>query len=126
MSYLAAIKLGAIFEGAKNVKRAKEFVAFMMEDSNLIPYTEGSLGRWFPVTKAGAQRDFWKADSHRRSVLKQFTDGTSPFPFVTNYKFTILNNENVFAKAMSRVVNDKWTPEKAADEMIARIKQVAG
>ncbi len=30
------------------------------------------------------------------------------------------------AKAMSRVVNDNWTPEKATDEMIARIKQVAG
>ena len=126
MSYLAAVKLGAIFEGAKNVKRAKEFVAFMMEDSNLIPYTEGSLGRWFPVTKAGAQRDFWKSDVHRRTVLKQFTDGTSNFPFVSNYKFTILNNENVFAKAMSRVLNDKWDAEKATDEMIARIKAVAG
>ena len=33
---------------------------------------------------------------------------------------------NVWAKAMNRVVNDKWTPEKATDEMIARIKQVAG
>jgi multiple sugar transport system substrate-binding protein len=126
MSYLAAIKLGAIFEGAKNPKRAKEFVAFMMEDSNLIPYTEGALGRWFPTTKAGAARDFWKADAHRRTVLKQFTEGTSPFPFVYNYKFTILNNENVWAKAMSRVTNDKWTPEKAVDEMIARIKAVAG
>ena len=28
--------------------------------------------------------------------------------------------------AMGRVVNDGWTPEKATDEMIARIKQVAG
>lgn len=126
MSYLAAIKLGAIFEGAKNVKRAKEFVAFMMEDSNLVPYTEGALGRWFPVTKGGAARDFWKADAHRRTVLKQFSDGTNPFPFVYNYKFTILNNENVWAKAMSRVTNDKWTPERAVDEMIARIKAVAG
>ena len=126
MAYLAAIKLGAIFEGAKNVKRAKEFVAFMMEDSNLIPYTEGALGRWFPTTKAGAARDFWKSDPHRRTVLKQFSEGTSLFPFVYNYKFTILNNENVWAKAMSRVTNDKWTPEKAVDEMIARIKAVAG
>jgi multiple sugar transport system substrate-binding protein len=38
----------------------------------------------------------------------------------------VLNNENVWAKAMSRVVNDNWTPEKAVDEMIARIKAVAG
>ena len=29
-------------------------------------------------------------------------------------------------KAVSRVINDKWTPEKAVDEMIARIKEVAG
>ncbi len=126
MAYLAAIKLGAVFEGAKNVKRAKEFVAFMMEDSNLTPYTEGSLGRWFPVTKAGAQREFWQSDPHRKTVQKQFANGTSPFPFVYNYKFTILNNENVWAKAMSRVTNDKWTPDKAVDEMIARIKAVAG
>ena len=126
MAYLAAIKLGAIFEGAKNVRRAKEFVAFMMEDSNLPPYTEGSLGRWFPVTKAGAQREFWQSDPHRKTVQKQFANGTSPFPFVYNYKFTILNNENVWAKAMSRVTNDKWTSEKAVDEMIARIKAVAG
>jgi multiple sugar transport system substrate-binding protein len=32
----------------------------------------------------------------------------------------------VWAKAMSRVVTDKWTPEKAVDEMIKRIKDVAG
>ena len=59
-------------------------------------------------------------------VSNQFRAGTGVFPFVYNYKFTILNNENVWAKAMSRVVNDKWTPEKATDEMIARIKEVAG
>ena len=42
------------------------------------------------------------------------------------YKFTILNNENVWAKAMSRVVNDKVPVETAVDELIARIKEVAG
>ena len=49
-----------------------------------------------------------------------------PFEFTKNWKFTILNNENVWAKAVNRVVVDKWTPEKAVDEMVARIKQVAG
>jgi len=32
----------------------------------------------------------------------------------------------VWAKAMSRIVNDNISVEKATDEMIARIKQVAG
>jgi multiple sugar transport system substrate-binding protein len=49
-----------------------------------------------------------------------------PFEFTKNYKFTILNNENVWAKAINRIANDKWPAEKAVDEMIARIKQVAG
>jgi multiple sugar transport system substrate-binding protein len=124
--YRAAVKVGVIFEASKNKKRAKEFVAFLMQDENLQPYVEGSLGRWFPVTKSGAQSAFWQADPHRKAVFNQFGAGTVTFEFTKNYKFTILNNENVWAKAMSRVVNDNVSVEKATDEMIARIKQVAG
>jgi multiple sugar transport system substrate-binding protein len=126
MVYRAAVKVGVIFEAAKNKKRAKEFVSFMMQDENLQPYVEGSLGRWFPVTKSGTQSAFWQSDPHRKAVYNQFGAGTVTFEFTKNYRFTVLNNENVWAKAMSRVVNDGWTPEKATDEMIARIKQVAG
>ncbi len=126
MIYRAAVKTGVIFEGAKNKKRAKEFVAFLLQDENLQPYVEGSLGRWYPVTKSGTESAFWLADPHRKAVHDQFSAGTTNFEFTKNYKFTILNNENVWAKAMSRVVNEGWTPEKAVDEMIARIKQVAG
>ena len=126
MIYRAAVKVGVIFENSKNKKRAKEFVAFMMQDENLQPLVEGSLGRWYPVTKTGTQSKFWQADPHRKAVQAQFNAGTTPFEFTKNYKFTVLNNENVWAKATSRVINDGWTPEKATDEMIARIKQVAG
>ena len=48
------------------------------------------------------------------------------FDFTKNYKFTIVNNENVWAKAMNRVVSEKVPVDKAVDEMIARIKEVAG
>ena len=126
MQYRAAVKIGVIFESAKNKKRGKEFVAFLMEDENLSPYVEGALGRWYPVTKTGAASKFWTEDPHRKIVHDQFSAGTVTFEFTKNWKFTILNNENVWAKAMNRVVTDKWTPEKAVDEMIARIKEVAG
>ena len=124
--YRAAVKVGVIFDAAKNKKRAREFVTFMMQDENLQPYVEGSLGRWFPVTKSGITSAFWQADPHRKAVFNQFGAGTVTFEFTKNYKFTVLNNENVWAKAMSRVVNDNISVEKATDEMIARIKQVAG
>ena len=127
MTYRAAVKTGVVFEQAKNKRRAKEFVAFLLQDDNLIPYVEGSLGRWYPVTKSGAARlSFWLADPHRASVQRQFVAGTSPFEFTKNYKFTTLNNENVWAKAVSRIVNDKVPVEQAVDELIARIKEVAG
>ena len=126
MNYRAAIKVGVIFQDSKNKARARDFLKFLMEEQNLRPYVEGALGRWFPVTKESQKSAFWQADRHRKAVYDQFMAGTLPFEFTKNYKFTILNNENVWAKAMNRVVTDKWTPEKAVDEMIARIKEVAG
>jgi multiple sugar transport system substrate-binding protein len=126
MVYRAAVKTGVIFKNAKNKKRAKEFVAFMLQEENLTPYVEGSLGRWYPVTKTAAESAFWKADRHRQSVYNQFHNGTVTFEFTKNYKFTILNNENVWAKAMNRIVNEKVPVDKAVDELVARIKAVAG
>ena len=126
MVYRAAVKTGVVFEQAKNKARAKEFVTFLLQDENLRPYVEGSLGRWFPVTKTGITSPFWQADNHRKAVYNQFGNGTVTFEFTKNYKFTVLNNENVWAKAMSRVVNENVPVPKAVDEMIARIKEVAG
>ncbi len=126
MGYRTAVKVGVVFAGAPNKARAKEFVSFLLQEENLTPYVEGALGRWFPVTKTAQESPFWQADRHRKSVYDQYKSGTVTFEFTKNYKFTILNNENVWAKAMNRVVNEKIPVEKAVDEMIARIKAVAG
>ncbi len=125
MVYRAAVKTGVIFKDAKNKAMARNFVAFMLDEANLTPYVEGALGRWFPVTKNAQQSAFWKADPHRLAVYNQFMAGTTPFEFTKNYKFTILNNENVWAKAMNRILSEKVPVDKAVDEMIARIKVVA-
>jgi multiple sugar transport system substrate-binding protein len=126
MIYRAAVKTGVIFKDAKNKEGAKKFVAFMLDEANLTPYVEGSLGRWFPVQKLAQQSPFWKGDPHRLAVYNQFMSGTTPFEFTKNFKFTILNNENVWGKAMNRIINEKVPVDKAVDEMIARIKVVAG
>ncbi len=125
MVYRTAVKLGVIFSNSKNKALAKQFVTFLMQDENLKPYVEGALGRWFPVTKSGQESPFWQADPHRKSVYNQYESGTVTFEFTKNYKFTIVNNENVWAVAMNRVVNEKVPADKAVDEMIARIKAIA-
>jgi multiple sugar transport system substrate-binding protein len=124
-TYRAAVKTGVVFKDAKNKDAAKKFVSFLLEDANLTPYIEGSLGRWYPVTKAGQASKFWTSDPHRLIVHNQFQAGTRPFEFTKNFRFTQLNMENVWAKAMNRVLSEKWTTERAVDEMIARIKTVA-
>jgi multiple sugar transport system substrate-binding protein len=126
IKYRSDVKTGLIFTAAKNKAEGKEFIKFLLQEENLRPYIEGALGRWFPVTTASQQSPFWQADRHRKAVYAQFTGGTTPFDFTKNYKFTILNNENVWAKAMNRVVSEKVPVDKAVDELIARIKQVAG
>lgn len=124
---LAATKTAVLFSGAKNKKRAKEFLAFFIKDENLRPFTEGSLGRWYPATTAATKSAFWTSgDPHRAIVHKQFTDGTVPFQFVYNFRFTSVNAENVWGKAIARMIQDKIPAEQAVDEMIKRIKEIAG
>jgi multiple sugar transport system substrate-binding protein len=124
--YRSDVKTGLVFAAARNKAEGKQFISFLMQEDNVRPYVEGALGRWFPVTKASQASPFWQADRHRKAVYNQFTGGTTPFDFTKNWKFTILNNENVWAKAMNRVVSEKEPVDKAVDELIARIKQVAG
>ena len=124
---LAATKTAVVFADAKNKKRGTEFMAFLMKPENIGPFVEGSLGRWYPVLTESTKSPFWSSgDVHRAVVHRQFSEGTVPFQFVYNYKFTAVNAENVWAKAMQRIIQDKITPEAAVDEMIKRIKEIAG
>ena len=99
---------------------------FLLEEANLTAYVEGSLGRWFPVTKTAQQRPFWKRDAARMASYRQFMNGAAPYAFATDHRMTVLNKENVWARAMHRVIDDKVGVEQAVDEMIARIRLVAG
>ena len=53
---LAAVKTAVVFVDAKNKQRGKEFLAFLLQEDNLQPFVEGSLGRWVPVTKRASVR----------------------------------------------------------------------
>jgi multiple sugar transport system substrate-binding protein len=123
---LAAVKTAVIFTDAKNKARGKEFLAFLLQEENLTPFVEGSLGRWVPVTKRASVAPFWTdgKDPHRKAVQQQVSQGIVFFPFVYNWKFTIVNAENAWGRATARIAKDNLPPEKAADELITRIKQI--
>ena len=123
---LATVKTAVIFADATNKRRAREFLAFFLTEENLTPYVEGALGRWVPVTRKAIQSPFWTdgTDPHRAQVSKQIEEGMVYFPFTRNWKFTAVDTENVWGRAIARVAKNSAKPEAATEEAIKRIKEI--
>jgi multiple sugar transport system substrate-binding protein len=129
IEYVASIKTAVIFKQAKNKQAAKDFMSFFMKPENLGPYLENSLARWFPVDKRLIDTPYWKdqSDPHKVVEVRQYTQRPqTPWPHVFNYKLIQVNAENAYGKAVTRVVLENWTPERAVDELIGRMKELAG
>jgi multiple sugar transport system substrate-binding protein len=127
--YMTAIKTAVIFKDSKNKEGAKEFMKFLYEPDNIGPYLEGSLGRWFPVMPELQNSPYWTEtdDPHRQIHWRQYMERPqNPFPFVYNYRFIQIMAENAIGKAVGRIVLEDVSAEDAADELIARIKEVVG
>jgi multiple sugar transport system substrate-binding protein len=129
IEYSASVKTAVIFKDAKNKAGAKEFMAFFLQPENLGPYLEGSLARWFPVDRRLIETPYWQdqSDPHKVVEVRQYTQRPLvPWPHVFNYKLIQVNAENAWGKAVTRVVLDKESAATAVDELIARIKALAG
>jgi multiple sugar transport system substrate-binding protein len=129
IEYTASIKTAVIFKQAKNKEAAKEFMRFFLQPENLGPYLEGSLARWFPVDKRLVDTPYWQdqSDPHKVVEVAQYTQRPQvPFPHVYNHRLIQVNAENAYGKAITRIVLENWSAEQAADELIARIEQLAG
>ncbi|HLT01773.1 MAG TPA: extracellular solute-binding protein [Geminicoccaceae bacterium] len=127
--YMTAIKTAVIFSDAKNKEGAKDFMRFLYEPENIGPYLEGSLGRWFPVMPELQNTAYWTEtdDPHRQIHWRQYMERPqNPFPFVYNHRFIQVMTENAIGKAVGRMVLEDWSAEDAADELIARVKEVVG
>ncbi len=129
IEYIASIKTAVIFKQGKNQAAAKEFMRYFLRPENLGPYLEGSLARWFPVDKRLVDTPYWRdqSDPHKVVEVRQYTQRPqTPWPQVYNHKIIQVNAENAWGKAVTRVVLESWPADKAVDELIGRINQVAG
>jgi multiple sugar transport system substrate-binding protein len=129
IEYVASVKTAVVFQQAKNKAAAKEFMRYLLRPENLGPYLEGSLARLFPVDKRLVDTPYWKdtSDPHKVVEVRQYTQRPqTPWPQVFNHKIIQINTENAWGKAVTRVVLENWGADKAVDELIGRIKQLAG
>ena len=116
-----------IFAAAKNQEAAKDFLSYLVQLENLGPYVKGAAGRYFPVMPQLWEDSFWQEpdDPHVSVAAKQFTKGsTRPIYQTLNPAYSLVQSENVWGKAIERVIVDGLSPEEAADEAINRINKI--
>jgi multiple sugar transport system substrate-binding protein len=132
--YLSAVKTIVIPADSKNQKTAKDFIKFVVEKDRFLEYIKAANGRWFPAFNDVAADPFWRTghkgpkgqkDPHVPVATTIFLDRENKvFEHYKNPALSQVYNENVWGKAMSRIVIDKWPADKAADEGIERMRAI--
>ncbi|MDF5709596.1 MAG: ABC transporter substrate-binding protein [Nostoc sp. S4] len=127
MRYLITVKQVFLFADSKKQKLAKEFLAYLIKPEVMGNYLKVSGGRHLPVMTSEWQDPFWKdsKDPYLSTAAKIFLNReTRPFYFVQNPAYSLVLKHNVWGKAINRIILNKTSPEQAADEAIAQIKQI--
>lgn len=119
-----------VFKEGSNPGVAKQFVRFLAEDGWLAHWLDFAGDRMLPPMRRLIDRPFWldPGDPHRmRSAMQTLTQPHS-------YSWWGVSREQerrfdlaeppIMEMAVHRVAAEGWSPERAADEAIARIKEL--
>jgi multiple sugar transport system substrate-binding protein len=119
-----------VFKGGKNTALAEEFVRFLVADGWLAHWLSGARDRLLPPMRQLIDQPFWldPQDPHRlRSAMQTLTQPQSlgwwGLRFDQEGPF-LATEPAIYSTAVHRVAAEGWTPEQAADEAIARVKQI--
>lgn len=133
-AYLTAVKTIVVPKDSKNQKLAKDFIKFVVERDRFLEYVKAANGRWFPAFTDVASDPFWRTghrgprgqkDPHVPVATMIFLDRENKvFEHYKHPAYSQVFDENVWGKAMARVIIDKWPADRAADEAIGRIKTI--
>ena len=125
--YLVAVKQIIIPRDAQHQELAKKFVRYVLETKRFTEYVKASNGRWFPSFKDVGADPFFNdpKDPHVYLATQQHTKyPIVPFAFSYHPAVSQVFTENVWGKAISRVVTEKWSNEQAVDEAVNRIQAI--
>lgn len=127
MRYLITVQQVILFADSSKQEMAKDFLSYLLQPVIIGNYLKVAGGRHSPVLKSVWKDPFWTAagDLHVSTATKTFTEGrTRLFYSFENPAYSMVLKENVWGKALKRVLVDGSSSEAAADEAITRIKQI--
>jgi multiple sugar transport system substrate-binding protein len=127
MRHIVSIRQAVVLAGAKNEEIAKQFLAYLIQPEVISDYLTSSGGRYVPVMSLARQDRFWqnKADPHISTAIKTLTEQpTRLFYSVHNPAYSVVLEQNLWGQAIKKIIVEGISPEQAADEAIAQIKQI--
>jgi multiple sugar transport system substrate-binding protein len=125
----SSVHRATIFRGGAHVATATEFVHFLVDEGWLGHWLNFAGDRYLPPISALLQAPFWldPGDSHRMAAAMQFLTRPRSYSYTAasgEWRHSKVDQEQVWAKAINRIVAKNLTPEQAVDEAIARVKQI--
>jgi multiple sugar transport system substrate-binding protein len=118
-----------VFKDGRNVDAAKEFVRFLVTEGWLAHYLDFAGERFLPAMPKLLEQPFWldPSDRHHMAAVMQIASRPMQYDYATvsgDWRYRLVWQERVWAKAVHRVAAEGISPEQAVDEAIARIKEI--
>jgi multiple sugar transport system substrate-binding protein len=112
-----------------NTATAEEFVRFLVAEGWLAHYLDFSAERLLPPMPKLLEQPFWldPSDPHRMAAVMQASSrplAQEDAVAAGNWRYIRIDQDQVWAKAIHRIVTEGISPEQAVDEAIAHIKQI--
>ncbi len=129
LTIVTAVDEAVVFKDGGHVATAEQFVRFLVGEGWLAHWLNFAGDRFLPPTPALLKQPFWldPGDPHRMAAAMQFLTRPLTYDYTVasgEWRHVQVMAELVWPKAIRRVAADGLSPEQAADEMIARIKQI--
>jgi multiple sugar transport system substrate-binding protein len=128
---LGFVQRAVVFKAGRNPALARDFVRYLAEEGWLAHWLTFMGDQFQPPMRKLVEQPFWldPSDPHRMHAAMQILSRPhyyfSPLGVRDNERRSPrIYEENVWGKAVHRVVTDGISPEQAVDEAIARIKEI--
>jgi multiple sugar transport system substrate-binding protein len=119
-----------VFKAGRNPELAREFARFLAAEGWLAHWLDFAGDQFMPPMRELVERPFWldPTDPHRMHAAVQILTRPHYDPTLgvrdKEWRSSAIFEENVWGKAVHRVIAEDISPEQAVDEAIARIKQI--
>ncbi|MBI4737973.1 carbohydrate ABC transporter substrate-binding protein [Candidatus Woesearchaeota archaeon] len=120
------IKQAIVPKACPHPEVAKDFLSYLIEPQNINQLINGFKGRVLPVMPQLFENSLWSnsTDPHLSTALKIYqSPSLTPYE-VIHSAFSEVQSQQLWAKMVLKVVQDKASPTEASDWVIDQIKNI--